>query len=60
MAFTLITNGLVMGSGQSDTCPADILIEGDTIRTVGPPGLSAPTQTHVIDASDRLIIPGLI
>tara|TARA_B100000586_G_scaffold260669_1_gene227180 strand:- start:28 stop:1548 length:1521 start_codon:yes stop_codon:yes gene_type:complete len=60
MAFTLITNGLVMGNGQSDTCPADILIEDDTIRTVGPPGLSAPTQTHVIDASDRLIIPGLI
>jgi len=39
---------------------ADILIDGDTIREVGPPGLAAPAHAEVIDAAGRLLIPGLI
>ncbi len=39
---------------------ADVLIEGDTIREVGRPGLAAPADATVIDGKDRLLIPGLI
>lgn len=39
---------------------ADILIKDDTIAEVGPPGLAAPVGATVIDANDRLLIPGLI
>ncbi|MEJ0070488.1 MAG: hypothetical protein WDO24_19205 [Pseudomonadota bacterium] len=40
--------------------PADILIEGGTIREIGAPGLAAPAGTRVVDATDRILIPGLI
>ena len=39
---------------------ADILILGDTIAEVGPPGLAAPSNARVIDASDRAIMPGFV
>ncbi|MGH8619909.1 MAG: amidohydrolase family protein [Burkholderiales bacterium] len=39
---------------------ADLLLRGDTIAAVGPPGLPAPADAAVIDARDRLLIPGLI
>ena len=40
--------------------PADILIAGDSILEVGAPGLAAPDDAVAIDATDRLIHPGLI
>ena len=40
--------------------PADILVAGDTIREIGPPGLEAPAGALVIDAADRLLLPGLV
>ena len=40
--------------------PADLLIEGDTIREVGPPGMAAPEDAAEVDAADRLILPGLV
>ena len=39
---------------------ADILVEGDTIREVGPAGMNAPETAAVVSAKDRLLIPGLI
>ena len=39
---------------------ADILIAGDTIVEVGAPGLAAPDDATLVDATDRLIHPGLI
>ncbi|MCI0546167.1 MAG: amidohydrolase family protein [Candidatus Rokubacteria bacterium] len=39
---------------------ADVLLEGDAIRAVGPPGLAAPPDAEVIDARDRLLLPGLV
>jgi 5-methylthioadenosine/S-adenosylhomocysteine deaminase len=39
---------------------ADILIDGDTIAAVGPAGLDAPEDAEVVDASRRLMHPGLI
>jgi len=38
----------------------DLLLEGDTIRAVGPRGLAAPPGAETIDARDRLLLPGLI
>jgi guanine deaminase len=39
---------------------ADILIDRDAIVEVGPPGLQAPAEAEVVDASERLIMPGLV
>ena len=38
----------------------DILIEGDAIAEIGPPGLAAPDDAAVIDGSETLVMPGLI
>ena len=40
--------------------PADILIDGDTILEIGAPGMPAPDSAAVIDASDCLLMPGLV
>ena len=39
---------------------ADILIDGDTIREIGPPGLPAPADAVEISAARRLLHPGLV
>ena len=39
---------------------ADILIEGDAIRAIGPPGMAVPADAATVDATDRLILPGLV
>ncbi|HEY5646205.1 MAG TPA: amidohydrolase family protein, partial [Pseudomonadales bacterium] len=38
----------------------DILIEDETIREIGEPGLAAPEGTQVVVAADQLMHPGLI
>ena len=60
MSFTLITNGRVLDIETSTAPAADILINQGTIETVAPPGIAVPEDARVIDAADRLIIPGLI
>src|SRR6201988_733917 len=39
---------------------ADILITGDTITEVGPPGLAGPAGATALDAGGTLLHPGLI
>ena len=58
--YTLITNGRVWGPERRDAQLADILIKADEIVEIGPSGLNAPSEATVIDATDRLVIPGLI
>jgi 5-methylthioadenosine/S-adenosylhomocysteine deaminase len=60
MAHAIIRGGRVLDIGAGTAEPADILIEDDTIREMGPPGLGAPEGTREIAASRRLIHPGLI
>jgi guanine deaminase len=60
MAYTIIRGGLVLDIRAGTAEPADILIEDDTIRDIGPPGLAAPEGAREITASRRLIHPGLI
>ena len=59
-ATTVIRGGTLLEPAGLRARPADILIEGDTIREIGAPGLRAPEGTRQIDARDRLLIPGLI
>ncbi|SIS58839.1 guanine deaminase [Roseivivax lentus] len=58
--FTVLRGGLLLDIGRQDSYPADILIEGDTIREIGAPGMAAPEGATVEDASGRLILPGLV
>ncbi len=57
---TVIRRGRLLDGATHKGEPADILIEGDTIRAIGPPGLDAPEAAATMDAADRLLIPGLV
>ena len=57
---TVLRGGRVLDGGDHDGGPADILIEGDAIRAIGPPGMDAPADAAPVDATDRLILPGLV
>jgi 5-methylthioadenosine/S-adenosylhomocysteine deaminase len=58
--MTIVRNGRVLDIAGHRAPPADILIDGDSIAEIGPPGLAAPVDAELVDASDRLIHPGLI
>ena len=60
MAYTIVRGGRVLDIAAGTAAAADILIEGDTIREVGAPGLAAPDGAIQIDASRRLIHAGLV
>ena len=53
--FTVIRGGRLL-----DGDAADILVEGDAIKEVGLPGLAAPEEAEGIDATDMMLIPGLV
>jgi guanine deaminase len=55
----IIRGGRLAGRGAHSDA-ADILIQGDMIAEVGAPGLAAPADAIVVDASNRLMHPGLI
>lgn len=59
-AFTVLRGGRVLDARTRAAPFADVLIEGDTIRAVGPPGLAAPEAARMIDASQRMLAPGLV
>ena len=56
----IIRHGRLLDPEQRTCDPADLLIEGDTIARVGPPGMEAPEDARVIDATNRLLMPGLV
>ncbi len=56
----IVRGGHLMDIARRRVAPADILVAGDTIREVGPPGLPAPEDAQVVDATDRLVMPGLV
>jgi 5-methylthioadenosine/S-adenosylhomocysteine deaminase len=60
MAFTIVRGGVVLDIRAGSAAAADILIEDDTIREMGPPGLAAPDGARAISAAHRLIHPGLV
>lgn len=58
--FKVVRGGLLLDIRAHRAEPRDILIEGDTIREIGPAGLAAPEAAEVIAAERRLLHPGLI
>jgi guanine deaminase len=57
---TVITGGLVLAAGADQAAPADLLLLDDCIEAIAPPGGVTSESVRRIDASNRLIIPGLI
>lgn len=58
--YRMIRHGQVLDIQARCAAAADVLVEDDTIREIGPPGFSGPPDAEVIDATDRLLMPGLI
>lgn len=58
--FRVFRGGRVLSLPAHRGEAADVLVEGDTIRAVGPPGLAAPADAEVFDARERLLMPGLV
>ena len=56
----IIRGGRLLDIARHAAEPADILVDGDTIREVGPPGMAAPADAVPFDAAGRLLMPGLI
>jgi guanine deaminase len=56
----LIHGGRLLTAGRLDGDHADLLIDGDTIAAVLPPGESVSADARRVDATNRLLIPGLI
>src|SRR5580698_5220483 len=55
----VITGGLVL-TANGDAAPADLLLNDDTIAAIAPAGSVTSESTRRIDATNRLIIAGLI
>jgi guanine deaminase len=58
--FSIVRGGRVLDVPAGVAAPADLLIEDGRIRELGPPGMAAPAHAAIVDASDRLVIPGLV
>ncbi len=56
----VIRNGRLLDPERRVVEVVDLLIEGDSIIETGPPGMDSPDDAVVIDATDRLLLPGLI
>ena len=56
----VIRNARVLLAGAARVDALDLLIEHGRISAIGAPGMAAPADAELIDASDRLIIPGLV
>ena len=56
----VITGGLVLTAASGQALPADLLLQDDLISAIAPPGSVTSEAVPRIDATDRLIIPGLI
>lgn len=57
---SVIRGGLLLDGGRYNGEAADILVDGDEIKEIGPPGLAVSEDAAEVDADDTLIIPGLV
>ncbi|MGF1551455.1 MAG: amidohydrolase family protein [Paracoccaceae bacterium] len=56
----LIAGGLVLVGEPPEARPADILADAGRIVAVEPAGTIDPSSARPLDASDRLVVPGLV
>jgi 5-methylthioadenosine/S-adenosylhomocysteine deaminase len=57
---TIVRGGRVLDIRAHRADPADILLAGDVIDEIGPPGLAAPSYATTIDARGTLLHAGLV
>jgi imidazolonepropionase-like amidohydrolase len=58
---TLLTNALLIdGTGRAAVHQANVLVEGQAIKTVSPGPLEVPPEVKRIDLGGRALLPGLI
>ena len=57
---TIVRGGRLLDIRRHAAEPADILVEGDRIHSIGPPGMAAPEGAMHRDAAGRLLMPGLV
>ena len=60
MAFSILRRSRVLDIAAGTADPADVVVEDDTIREIGPPGCPAPADAVEIAAARRLLHPGLV
>lgn len=58
--FKIIRGGQLLDIEGRSWRPADILVEGEDIREIGPPGMDGPPGAEAVDASGKLVMPGLV
>ena len=56
----IIRGGQLIDAAARAAGPRDILVIGDAIAEIGPPGLAAPPDAATFDASGTLMHPGLV
>jgi guanine deaminase len=56
----VIRHGRVVDAAARSAPLADVLIADGRIVEIGAPGLKAPDAAQVVDATDRLLMPGLV
>ena len=59
-SLTIIRGGRLLDAAAHRLTPTDILVRGDEIAAMGPPGLAAPPDARPIDAAGKAIMPGLV
>ncbi len=58
--YTVIRGGRILDIRRHRADRSDILVDGDIILEIGHPDMAVPAGAAELDASDRLLIPGLI
>ena len=58
--FKIIRGGRLLSADFRRAEAADILVKGNRFEAITAPGVEAPSDAELIDASDRLLMPGLI
>ncbi|MEO6748002.1 MAG: amidohydrolase family protein [Casimicrobiaceae bacterium] len=58
--MTVIRGGRLLDWSSQRAEPADMLLRGGTIETIGAPGMPAPADAATVTAVDRLLVPGLV
>lgn len=61
MPTTLITNGRIVDGTGNPWFFADVLLDGESIAVIAPPGTIGPERANnIIDATDHVVAPGFI
>jgi guanine deaminase len=58
--WSVIRNGALVDAAQHTLVPADIVVKDGTIEAIIAPGAPAPGDATAVDATNRLLMPGLV